>query len=137
MTVCRFRFAKELEKLPWSRKDRRYFLTRHEEYIGALRAATQIWIRMTKREISVDDALVIRIMNDFPGGIELHIGVRLLLTTCLLVNYLLLRIAGMPHLTPSQRTPANCAFKPELAICAVCTPCGAKIGYVDCWQRAA
>lgn len=74
--VCRFKFAKELEQLPWSRKDRRYFLTRNEEYIGALRAATQIWIKMTKREITVDDALVIRIMLDFPGGLELHIGVR-------------------------------------------------------------
>ena len=77
MIVCRFRFAKELEQLPWSKKDRRYFLTGHEEYVGALRAATQIWIKMTKGDITVEDALVIRIMNDFPGGIELHIGVRL------------------------------------------------------------
>lgn len=30
---------------------------------------------MTKREITVEDALVIRIMLDFPGGLELHIGV--------------------------------------------------------------
>ena len=73
--LYRFKFAKELEKLPWSRKDRRYFLTRQEEHIGALRAATQIWIKMAKGEITVDDGLVIRIMQDFPGGLEPHVGV--------------------------------------------------------------
>jgi hypothetical protein len=73
---CRQRFAQELEKLPWSRKDRRYFLTREEEYVGGLRAATQIWLKMSKREVSVDDALVLRAMVDWPGGLELHIGVR-------------------------------------------------------------
>lgn len=73
---CRQRLARELEQLPWSRKDKRYFLSREEEYVGGLRAATQIWQRMSSGEYTVDDALLVRAMVDWPGGLELHIGVR-------------------------------------------------------------
>jgi acyl-CoA oxidase len=64
-----------LELLPWSNKDRRFFLSREEEYIGALRAATQIWLRMADGELTVEDALLMRQLIDWPGGLELHIGV--------------------------------------------------------------
>eukprot|EP00892_Ulva_mutabilis_P004748 jgi/Ulvmu1/2645/UM014_0097.1 len=70
----RFKLAKELEQYPWSKKDSRYSLTRTEEYVEALRLATQVWIKMSKREITQDDALIIRKLADFPSGLELHFG---------------------------------------------------------------
>jgi hypothetical protein len=67
--------AASLELLPWSTKEHRFFLSREEEYVGALRAATQIWLRMADGGLSVEDALLMRQMVDWPGGLELHIGV--------------------------------------------------------------
>jgi acyl-CoA oxidase len=73
---CRDRLAAELEQMPWSSKERRYFLTREEEYVGGIRAAMQIWQRMLGGKWSEADALLVRSMVDWPGGLELHIGVR-------------------------------------------------------------
>lgn len=76
MCSCRQRFAAELEQLPWARKDNRYFMTREEEYVGGLRVATEIWAKIRERAVDVEEALTLRLMVDFPGGLELHIGVR-------------------------------------------------------------
>jgi len=65
-----------LEATPWADKSRRYFLTREEEYVGGLRAALGIWGKMAAEGLSTEDALLVRAMVDWPGGLELHIGVR-------------------------------------------------------------
>jgi Acyl-CoA dehydrogenase, middle domain/Acyl-coenzyme A oxidase N-terminal len=73
----RQRFARQLERQSWSKdKGLRFFMGREEEYVGGLRAATEIWKQMAAGELSKDDALIVRSMLDWPGGFELHIGVR-------------------------------------------------------------
>lgn len=72
---CRQQFAAELEQQPWASKAKRYFLAREEEYVDGLRAATQIWAKLRQNEVTVDEAHLLRMMLDFPGGLELHLGV--------------------------------------------------------------
>ncbi|GFR44234.1 hypothetical protein Agub_g5369 [Astrephomene gubernaculifera] len=67
-------FAELLASTPWGDKSRRYFLDREEEYVGALRAAFGIWEKMKSEKLSVEDAMIMRTLVDFPGGLELHIG---------------------------------------------------------------
>ncbi len=43
MWCCRGEFAKMLAATPWGDKSRRHFLTREEEYVGALQASLGIW----------------------------------------------------------------------------------------------
>lgn len=73
--MCRQKFAAELEQLPWAKKDKRFFLNREEEYVGGLRVATQVWSKIREKTIDVEEALLLRLMIDFPGGLELHMGV--------------------------------------------------------------
>lgn len=40
---CSRKFAEVLAQTSWGDKTRRYFLSREEEYVGALRAALGIW----------------------------------------------------------------------------------------------
>ena len=94
--VCRQRFARELEQQPWARKDRRYFMGREEEYVGGLRAAIEIWRKMMKGEMSREDALLVRQLLDWPGGLELHIGVRAH-SSCADIEYAVARPARQVH----------------------------------------
>ncbi|EFJ46884.1 hypothetical protein VOLCADRAFT_92640 [Volvox carteri f. nagariensis] len=68
------RFAEILSKTPWGDKSRRYFLGREEEYVGGLRAALGIWEKMKTEGLGLDDGALMRTLVDFPGGLELHIG---------------------------------------------------------------
>ena len=51
-------------------------MTREEEYVAGLRVATEIWSKIREKAVDVEEALTLRLMVDFPGGLELHIGVR-------------------------------------------------------------
>eukprot|EP00887_Chlorella_sp_A99_P006224 scaffold3.g6224.t1 len=66
----------ELEQLlasqPWGDKSQRYFLTREQEYVGGLQGAVGIWNLLRKNRMSLDDALAMRTLLYFPGGLELH-----------------------------------------------------------------
>jgi len=107
-----------LQQTTWGRKDTRHFLSREEEYVGALRASLGIWWapgvawgvdvacgamvwawsavgarpharphtpqharasirreKMKKEQLSLEDGVTMRSLVDFPGGLELHIGV--------------------------------------------------------------
>ena len=68
--------AAHLESQPWGDKSQRPFLSREEEYVGALRAALGIWQQMRSGELSYDDAVLARKLVNMPSGFELHIGVR-------------------------------------------------------------
>ncbi|GLC45233.1 hypothetical protein PLESTB_000722200 [Pleodorina starrii] len=68
------RFAEILAKTSWGDKSRRYFLGREEEYVGGLRAALGIWEKMKTENLSLEDGALMRTLVDFPGGLELHIG---------------------------------------------------------------
>ncbi|KXZ49049.1 hypothetical protein GPECTOR_23g135 [Gonium pectorale] len=68
------RFAEILAKTTWGDKSRRYFLTREEEYVGGLRAALGIWEKIKSEGLSLEDGALMRSLVDFPGGLELHIG---------------------------------------------------------------
>jgi len=70
----RAQFIEILQKTSWGDKSRRHFLTREEEYVGGLKAALGIWSEMKARGLSLDDGAVMRYLVDFPGGLELHIG---------------------------------------------------------------
>lgn len=70
----RARLVELLSKTTWGKKDRRHFLSREEEYVGGLKAALGVWELVQKEKLSVDDGLLMRQFLDFPGGLELHIG---------------------------------------------------------------
>ena len=67
--------AAHLEAQPWGDKSRRPFLSREQEYVGALKAALGIWQQMRSGELSYDDAVLARKLVNMPSGFELHIGV--------------------------------------------------------------
>jgi acyl-CoA oxidase len=66
--------ANQLARLPWADKSRRYFHTREEEYVGGLRAALEVWRKMKREHLPLDDGLAMRALVDWPSGLELHIG---------------------------------------------------------------
>ncbi|KAK9824680.1 hypothetical protein WJX72_012328 [[Myrmecia] bisecta] len=66
--------VKMLSDSEWGNKSRRYFLTRQEEYTGALQGILGIWDLVQDKQISLDDALLMRQLFNLPGGLELHIG---------------------------------------------------------------
>ncbi|KAG2488798.1 hypothetical protein HYH03_012598 [Edaphochlamys debaryana] len=70
----RMRFADILDKTEWGNKANRYFLSREEEYVGGLKAALGIWEKMKSESLSLEDGALMRTLVDFPGGLELHIG---------------------------------------------------------------
>mmetsp|Transcript_25494 Transcript_25494/g.55452 ORF Transcript_25494/g.55452 Transcript_25494/m.55452 type:complete len:695 (+) Transcript_25494:125-2209(+) len=70
----RSRYAKELSQTSWGDKSRRYFLSHEEEYVEALKGALGIWEKMRREKLGFDDGAIMRILLDFPGGLELHIG---------------------------------------------------------------
>ena len=74
--IIRKRLSSKLQDLPFGRKDGRYFLTREQEYVGGLRAAFGIWELMKQEGLSLHDGLILRKEMFWPGGLELHIGVR-------------------------------------------------------------
>lgn len=78
--------AAQLAKIPWADKSRRHFLSREEEYVGALRAALGIWEKMRAEKLSIEDGMLMRQLVDFPGGLELHIGVRFQTLSFNLIN---------------------------------------------------
>lgn len=41
--VCRAELAQALAETDWGDKSKRYFLSREEEHVGGLKAATAIW----------------------------------------------------------------------------------------------
>eukprot|EP00775_Hariotina_reticulata_P005807 gene5808-6047_t len=70
----RAQFAEVLAKTPWASKANQYFYTREEEYVHGLRCALGIWQKMNAEKLTMDDGLMMRILADSPGGLELHIG---------------------------------------------------------------
>ncbi|MEW5313953.1 MAG: hypothetical protein WDW38_005483 [Sanguina aurantia] len=70
----RRKFAEALSQTSWGDKTHRYSLSREEEYVGALKGALGIWSKMKKEKLSVEDGAMMRTLLDFPGGLELHIG---------------------------------------------------------------
>ncbi|KAG2435906.1 hypothetical protein HXX76_007101 [Chlamydomonas incerta] len=70
----KMKLAEMLSNTSWGDKSRRYFLTREEEYVGALKAALGIWEKMKSESLSLSDGALMRTLVDFPGGLELHIG---------------------------------------------------------------
>lgn len=68
--------ARMLASTPWGDKSRRHFLSREEEYVGGLEAALGIWRTMKDKGWGLDEGLMMRELVDWPGGLELHIGVR-------------------------------------------------------------
>lgn len=63
-----------IQQMPWGQKRDRYALSREEVYVRALEAGLSIWKMMQEKQVTVDDALVLRELLDLPGGLELHIG---------------------------------------------------------------
>ncbi|BDA40509.1 Peroxisomal acyl-coenzyme A oxidase 1 [Coccomyxa sp. Obi] len=63
-----------LHQQEWGNKSRRYYLNRQELYEDALKAALGIWDLIRKKVITMEDAMEARKLVDFPGGLELHIG---------------------------------------------------------------
>jgi hypothetical protein len=53
-----------------------HFLSREEEYVGGLRAAVGIWRKVREEGLTLEDGLMMRQLVDWPGGLELHLGVR-------------------------------------------------------------
>ena len=41
--ICREKLLKILESQPWGKKSKRYFYSRNEEYVNALRAGLGLW----------------------------------------------------------------------------------------------
>ncbi len=41
--MCRAQLIEALKQTSWGNKDRRHFISREEEYVGALRASFGIW----------------------------------------------------------------------------------------------
>eukprot|EP00878_Enallax_costatus_P005125 GHUV01005387.1.p1 GENE.GHUV01005387.1~~GHUV01005387.1.p1 ORF type:complete len:651 (+),score=176.60 GHUV01005387.1:188-2140(+) len=70
----RAQFAAVLAKTPWGNKTNQYFYTREEEYVHGLRCALGIWQKMQADKLTMDDGLMMRVLADSPGGLELHIG---------------------------------------------------------------
>lgn len=70
----RLELVEALSKTSWGDKSKRHFLTREQEYVQALQAALGIWEKMKKENLSIQDGLMMRSLVDFPGGLELHIG---------------------------------------------------------------
>lgn len=70
----RAELARVLERTPWADKSTRHFQSREEEYVGGLRAALGIWQKMQDEGLGLEDGLMMRQMVDWPGGLELHIG---------------------------------------------------------------
>jgi acyl-CoA oxidase len=56
---------------------RSHYQSREEEYVGGLRAALGIWQKMQDEGLGLEDGLMMRQLVDWPGGLELHIGVGL------------------------------------------------------------
>ena len=54
---------------------RSHWQSREEEYVGGLRAALGVWGKMRDEGYTMDDGLMMRQLLDWPGGLELHIGV--------------------------------------------------------------
>eukprot|EP00879_Flechtneria_rotunda_P021197 GHRR01022330.1.p1 GENE.GHRR01022330.1~~GHRR01022330.1.p1 ORF type:complete len:634 (+),score=214.56 GHRR01022330.1:589-2490(+) len=63
-----------MAQTPWGNKSSQYFYTREEEYVHGLRCALGIWQKMNAEKLTLDDGLMMRILADSPGGLELHIG---------------------------------------------------------------
>ncbi|EIE26831.1 acyl-CoA oxidase [Coccomyxa subellipsoidea C-169] len=59
-----------LHQQDWGNKSQRYYQNRQDTYESALKAALGIW----KKVITMEDAMEARKLVDFPGGLELHIG---------------------------------------------------------------
>ncbi|GBF98378.1 peroxisomal acyl-coenzyme A oxidase [Raphidocelis subcapitata] len=70
----RAELARILTQTPWADKSNRHFLSREEEYVGGLRAALGIWRKMKDEGLGMQDGLMMRQLVDWPGGLELHIG---------------------------------------------------------------
>lgn len=70
----RSKFAEFLSNQPWGDKSNQYFYTREEEYVHGLRCALGIWQHVNKEKLTMDDGLMMRVLADSPGGLELHIG---------------------------------------------------------------
>lgn len=66
--------SEKISKTDWGDKSRRYHLTREQEYVGGLKAATGIWDLMKKERLDLEDGLIMRKECFWPGGLELHIG---------------------------------------------------------------
>jgi acyl-CoA oxidase len=43
--------------------------------VGGLRAALGIWAKIQDEKLPLEDGLMMRQLVDWPGGLELHIGV--------------------------------------------------------------
>lgn len=65
---------KLLSSQPWGDKTHRYFLTREQEYVGGLKSAVGIWKKMREERLPIEDGIAMRSLANFPGGLELHIG---------------------------------------------------------------
>lgn len=63
-----------LKTLPFGDKTNRPFLTRTEEYVGGLEASVAIWRMKNEGHVSQEDAMAMRKMLNWPGGLELHMG---------------------------------------------------------------
>ncbi|KAK2077143.1 hypothetical protein QBZ16_004777 [Prototheca wickerhamii] len=63
-----------LQELPFGDKTRRYMLTRPEEYVGGLEAGVAIWNMRNAGKISHGEAMAMRRQLNWPGGLELHLG---------------------------------------------------------------
>jgi acyl-CoA oxidase len=72
--AARARLANLLAAQPWGDKAGRYFLSREEEYVGALRAYVGIFDLLRAGTISFEDAIDARALLFLPAGLELHIG---------------------------------------------------------------
>nr|AWK67839.1 ACOX [Dunaliella tertiolecta] len=70
----RAQLVEALKRTSWGNKERRHFMTREEEYVEALRASFGIWEKMKQEKMSLEDGVTMRSLVDFPGGLELHIG---------------------------------------------------------------
>ncbi|KAI8467455.1 MAG: acyl-CoA dehydrogenase/oxidase C-terminal [Monoraphidium minutum] len=70
----RAELARQVAQTTWGDKSNRHFLSREEEYVGGLRAALGIWSKMRDEKLGLDDGLMMRQLVDWPGGLELHIG---------------------------------------------------------------
>ncbi|KAL3130658.1 hypothetical protein ABBQ38_008049 [Trebouxia sp. C0009 RCD-2024] len=66
--------AQALAESDWGDKSKRYFLSREEEHVGGLKAATAIWDMVRQKKISMEEGTLMRTLLSMPGGLELHIG---------------------------------------------------------------
>lgn len=70
----RLRMVELLKQQPWGDKSHRYHMSREEEYKHSLEAMVGIWQLMKENKLTQDEALEVRKLFSFPGGLELHIG---------------------------------------------------------------